>query len=369
MSVEVVSLLLRTGASVAEVEDVLGRAAANGQSLARSLDESTGSLRARFDRELTRMETPSIELVRPELEQLALLPAGLAERLGVVPVRRDPRSGRVDVAVLDPLDRHVSSELEFHLGAKVRVLRAEPEALQAALTGKVSPRSPSGPPLPLVRKMGSGALSPQLSESSTPEDEPVLSLSRRPRPTITSAPTVEPGAALRPTTASEPEPAKPAEPALPLEEVQATFERTRTPDDVVAALLLGLAPARAVVLAVRSKAYVGRAGSSELSQVAVRKIEIPTSAPSVVQTATRSGFYLGALPHTPAHAGLRELFGESDDDRYVATVSVSGHASLVIALDPSALGGSMDATKRVDELASLAGKSLERILIHRKRGG
>lgn len=368
MSVEVVSLLLRAGASVPEVEDALGRAAGTGQALARTLDEGSTSLRARFERELMRMETPSIELVRPELEQLALLPAGLAERLGAVPVRRDPRSGRVDVAVVDPLDRHVSSELEFHLGAKVRVLRAEPEALRAALAGTAAARSPSGPPLPLVRKTGSGVLSPERSDGTAPEDEPVLNLSRRPKTTITSAPTVEPGAEPRPVPAPEPGPAPVLEPALPLAEVEATFARTRTPDDVVAALLLGLAPARAIVLAVRSKAYVGRAGSSELSQVAVRKIEIPTSSPSVVQTATRSGFYLGALPHTPAHSGLRELFGEADDDRYVATVSASGHPSLVIALDPSALGGSMDATKRVDELAILAGKSLERILLSRKRG-
>jgi len=365
VSVEVVSLLLRAGVSVAEVEEALGRAVGAGQSLARSLDQGSPNLRARFERELARMETPSIELVRPELEQLALLPPGLSDRLGAVPVRRDPRSGRVDVAVLDPLDRHVSSELEFHLDAKVRVLRAEPEVLQAALAARTAPGSPSGPPLPLVRKVTSGELAPQLSDVPRSDDEPVLSLSRA-KSSVTSLPTVEPRGTAQPPLA---EPSRASEPSLPLDEVQATFGRTRTPDDVVAALLLGLSPARAVVLAVRSKAYVGRAGSSELSQVAVRKIEIPTSAPSVVQTAARSGFYLGALPHTPSHAALRELFGETDDDRYVATVTVSGHPSLVIALDPTALGGSMDATKRVDELAALAGKSLERILLQRKRGG
>jgi hypothetical protein len=357
VSVEVVSLLLRAGASEAEVEELLGRAVGSGQSVARTLEEAAASLRARFDRELTRMETPSIELVRPEVEQLALLPAGLSERLGAVPVRRDPRSGRVDVAVLDPLDRHVSSELEFHLGAKVRVLRAEPEVLQAALASTGSPRSPSGPPLPLVRKVTSSELTAQRSAAPSAEDEPVLILSRPKSSsgvTATVAPTAEPGPA--------------AVPALPLEQVEATFERTRTPDDVVAALLLGLAPARAVVLAVRSKAYVGRAGSPDLSQVAVRKLEIATSSASVVQTATRSGFYLGVLPHTPAHAGLRDLFGGSDDDMYVASVTVSGHPSLVIVGDPAALGGSLDATKRVDELAILAGKSLERILVSRKRG-
>jgi len=161
----------------------------------------------------------------------------------------------------------------------------------------------------------------------------------------------------------------PAEPLLPLEEVRATFDRTRTPDDVVAALLLGLAPARAVVLAVRSNAYVGRAGSPELSQVAVRQVTISASQPSVVQTATRAGFYLGVLPHTPAHAELRALFGGTEEEMYVTTVTASGHPSLVTVCDPSALGGSLDATRRADALAVQAGAALERILLSRKRGG
>jgi hypothetical protein len=377
VSVEVVRLLLRVGASEAEVEDALSRALGAGQSVARALAEGTEGLKARFDRELARIEAPSIEMVRPEAEQLALLPPGLADRLGVVPVRRDARTGRVDVAVLDPIDPHVSAELEFHLGSKVRLLRAEPEALQTALSTGGAPRTPSGPPLPLVRKVVTGELSRVSVAAGAPEvtrpsdvplgpdevqpaepprpSEPVLSLSR---PKVAPAP------------AAAPEPAPTGhEPLLPLEEVRATFDRTRTPDDVVAALLLGLAPAQGVVLAVRSNAYVGRAGSPELSQVAVRQIQIPTSQPSVVQTATRAGFYLGALPHTPPHAALRALFGGTEQEMYVVAVTASGHPSLVVLCDPAALGGSLDATRRADTLASQAGAALERILLSRKRGG
>jgi hypothetical protein len=385
VSVEVVRLLLRVGASEAEVEDALSRALGAGQSVARALAESTEGLKARFDRELARMEAPSIEMVRPEAEQLALLPPGLADRLGVVPVRRDARTGRVDVAVLDPIDPHLASELEFHLGSKVRLLRAEPEVLQTALSGAGTPRTPSGPPLPLVRKVGTGELSrPSLSArapeptraadrplgpdevepaDAPPPSEPVLSLSR-PKPSVGSpaTPRPAPAPALEATSA-------PHEPLLPLEEVRATFDRTRTPDDVVAALLLGLAPAQAVVLAVRSNAYVGRAGSPELSQVAVRQIQIPTSQPSVVQTATRAGFYLGALPHTPPHDALRSLFGGTEAEMYVVAVTASGHPSLVVLCEPTALGGSLDATRRCDNLASQAGAALERILLSRKRGG
>lgn len=385
MSVEVVSLLLRVGASEAEVEDALSRALGAGQSVARALADSTEGLKARFDRELARMEAPSIEMVRPEAEQLALLPPGLADRLGVVPVRRDVRTGRVDVAVLDPIDPHVAAELEFHLGSKVRLLRAEPEVLQTALSSAGMPRTPSGPPLPLVRKVMTGELS-RSSVSARPSEEmrisdvplgpdevqpadapppsePVLSLSR-PKPAAAAAPEAAPVAAAAPLAGPGTH-----EPLLPLEEVRATFDRTRTPDDVVAALLLGLAPAPAVVLAVRSNAYVGRAGSPELSQVAVRQIQIPTSQPSVVQTAARAGFYLGALPHTPPHDALRSLFGGTEEEMYVAAVSASGHPSLVLLCDPTALGGSLDATRRADTLASQAGAALERILLNRKRGG
>ena len=359
MSVEVVRLLLRAGAAEAEVEDALGRAVGAGQSLARALGEGGPGLEERLARELARVEVPSLEMVRPELEQLALLPPGLAERLGAVPVRKDARTGRIDVATLDPLDGHVVAELEFHLGAKVRVLRAAPGALRAALSGSVPARTPSGPPLPLVRRAVTGDLrapslgaaprptEPPMPEEAPPPSEPVLSLSR---------PKIPAAVAALPL-------------AVPLELARSAFEKTRTPDEIVEGLIFGLAPARTVVLAVRSGSYVGRAGSAGFEREVVRKIEILNSSPSVVQTATRSGFYLGALPHTPAHDGLRALFGESDDEIYVASVSASGHPTLVVACDPGGLGGSVDATRRVDVLAIAAGQALERILVSRKRGG
>jgi hypothetical protein len=352
VSVEVVRLLLRAGASEAEVEEALGRAVAAGQSLARALGDGQPELQRRLERELQRVELPSLEMVRPENEQLGLLPAGLAERLGVVPVNKDTRSGRVDVAALDPLDAHLASELEFHLGAKVRVLRAEAEVLKSALAITGTPRTPSGPPLPLVRRAVSSELkqppvAPAASEPPPSGGEPVLSLSR-PKSSLV-----------------EPAPG----PVFPLELAKSSFEEARAPDDVVAALITGLAPARTVVLAVRSSSFVGRAGSAAFERDVVRKVEVLNSSPSVLQTATRAGFYLGALPHTPAHDALRALFGANDDEVYVACVVASGHPSLVVVCDPSPLGGSSDATQRIDVLATAAGVALERILVSRKRGG
>jgi len=184
----------------------------------------------------------------------------------------------------------------------------------------------------------------------------VLSLAR---------PKMPPGDAPPPAAA----PPEPPPPAVPLELARSAFEKTRTPDEVVDGLIFGLTPARTLVLAVRSGSYVGRAGSAGFERDVVRKIELLNSSPSVVQTATRAGFYLGALPHTPAHDPLRALFGENDDEIYVAAVVASGHPTLVVACDPAGLGGSVDATRRVDALAIAAGQALERILVSRKRGG
>jgi hypothetical protein len=334
VSVEVVRLLLRAGASEPEVEDALGRAVALGQTLAKWVSDAEPELEQRLERELERVEVPSLELVRAETEQLALLPPELAERLGVVPVRKDARSGRVDVAALDPLDAHVVTELEFHLGAKVRVLRADPAAITAALGGTTPPRSPSAPPIPLVRKV-------------VPDDEPVLQLARPKAPRAA----VPPG------------------PLLPLGLAKAAFEQARTPDEVVTALVEGLAPARTLVLAVRATSYVGRGGSAAFEREAVRRVQIVNSSPSVVQTAASAGFYLGVLPHTPPHAELRAFFGESDDEVYVVSVSASGHPTLVVVCEPSALGASLESTRRIDALAAVAGQALERIVLRRKRGG
>src|SRR5688500_15576251 len=108
---------------------MLAHAFARGTSLGRYLSEQGSPLACALERELARADLPSIELVRPLATQVSLLPPGLCQRLGVVPVHRDPRSGRVDVAVLDPLDPHLLAELEFHLDAPVRLLRARQEAL------------------------------------------------------------------------------------------------------------------------------------------------------------------------------------------------------------------------------------------------
>ncbi len=379
MSVEIVRLLLGAGVSEPELERSLAEAHSRGKSLVKLLADTRPELYEPLDRELTRREVPSIEIVRTAHEHVARLPASLCERLAAVPVRQDPRTGRIDVAALDPLDPHLVSELEFHLGAKVRVLRARPDLLETALPGATL-RNPSGPPLPLVRKPpspeyrpGPGLVEddPATERSDSPsefeEAEPVLSLGR-PK---SSAATPALHAARRPLGSEhEPKPAAKlaAVPAEPIEAVLADLERVVSPDVAVSLLLRGMAPAPTLVLAARAGGYEGRAASLSMPLDAARKIRFEAGAPSVVETALRAGFYLGALPMTPEHAQLRTLFGSSGDGEvYVVPVQTSGRPSLVLISEIGALGGSVEATQRADELAYVAGEALTRILISKKR--
>jgi len=162
-------MLLRAGVDASDVERALAVAVERRTTLSRLLVDERSGLVVFLERELARGDFPSIEMIRPERSLIERLPPGLCIRLGAVPVHRDTRSGRVDVAVLEPFDPHLRTELEFHLEAPVRLLHAPDETLVAALRELGEPTSPSGPPMPLVRKA---------PEGRDDGDEPVLSLSR-----------------------------------------------------------------------------------------------------------------------------------------------------------------------------------------------
>lgn len=78
-------------------------------------------------------ETDPLPVVVPRMDLLNPLPTGLCHRLAALPVRLDD-TGTVDVAVLDPRDRFVADEMSFHLGKKVRLVRAAYPAMREALT-------------------------------------------------------------------------------------------------------------------------------------------------------------------------------------------------------------------------------------------
>lgn len=373
MSAETVCVLLRSGVPEGEIERVVALAVQQGTSLGRYLAEQGSPLSGTLDRELSRGDFPTVELVRPLSSHIDLLPPGFCQRLSVVPIHHDARSGRVDVAVLDPLDQHLVTELEFHLEAPVRLLRAREEPLLRALATLRQGGAPSGPPLPLIR------IAPQPEAAG---DEPVLSLSRpkaekkQTEPLAITA--TAPGPVSVPpapeTKSFEPD-ARPAPAPLdakpePVEDIVSATERADAPEELVALLLRGMAPAPSVVLAVRAGTYSGRAASPGLPAELAQKIRLMAGHASVVETAVRTGLYLGALPHTPAHETLRELFGGSGEaEVYVVPVLASGHPTLVLVSQIEKLGPSVEATGRADQLARAVGTALERIVLSKKRGG
>ena len=123
--------------SDAVAPDALGQAlllsATRGVGLVRAI-QALGTLDPqRLEQHLEKGEAPVLRHVAPILELAERLPPGLCERLQVVPVRQDARTGTVDVAVVDARDPHGAEEVAFWLGAPVRTVRTSPAAMEAAL--------------------------------------------------------------------------------------------------------------------------------------------------------------------------------------------------------------------------------------------
>ncbi|HYJ09991.1 MAG TPA: hypothetical protein VEX18_13305, partial [Polyangiaceae bacterium] len=97
------------------------------------------------------------------------------------------------------------------------------------------------------------------------------------------------------------------------------------------------------------------------------EISLLSHQPSVLETAVKSGFYLGPIPNTPNHRELRDaLPPDSVNEVYVTVVTVSDRPSLVWLT--AGFEQSLDLTRRADEIALVAGRALARILRDRKRG-
>jgi hypothetical protein len=89
--------------------------------------------------------------------------------------------------------------------------------------------------------------------------------------------------------------------------------------------------------------------------------------PSVLETAVKSGFYLGPIPNTPNHRELRDaLPPDAANEVYVTVITVSDRPSLVWLI--AGFEQSLDLTRRADEIALATGRALARILRERKRG-
>ena len=392
MSAELARRLIHSGALPAQVEAALFDAVNRGVSLTQAVNELYPELVELLERALDRSDFPAIHTVRPLPDLVRALPVGMCERLLSLPVHRDPRSDRVDVASVDALDGHVANEFAFHLRVPIRVLRAPFAEVVAALEGlhaagiflpglskiiagrssektksidpptTAPPELRSDPALPLVRKSlaptaawvadapAFSIIEPAPAEPDEALNEPVLSLGRP-----------------KPFAPAEFEPVGPPW-TLEFEVAVQALDAADTPERVVSGLCEGLSPVRALVFAVRGSSFDVRGGSPGMGTPAeLRTISVPAASGSLLDTATRVGFYLG--PFVPITA-LSSLDGKwsapPGSDCYARAVNVSERPSLVVLM--SGFSESTEATRRADVLSRAAGSALTRIVRMRKQG-
>lgn len=334
-----------------------------------------------LDELLSQSPAPSVRSVTPLSSLLDKLPDGLCARLLAVPIRIEPGTGQVDVAAVDPFDPHIEAEIGFHLGTKVRLVRASLSLVEGALRralvlpddevqASLSPRSlaptaqtrgsmaPPGPTLTAPRPPSIPDIdllqdADLLGEDPAYDDdeEPVLMLSQ-----LKSSPNPLP----------TPVPQSPR--ALDVGTVAAMLRRAGSRDEVMDALLGGLrAVARRVgVLAVRKREVQGFRCNDELAAAReFREIVVALEGPSVFATALATGCYVGPVPFTPAHASLVRAIHGASGDVAVLPISVSGKPALLVFLDE--IGDVMIATRRAEDLGRLAGEALARLLAEGKK--
>jgi hypothetical protein len=127
------SLLLADAVTPTALAEALFLSATRGTSLVRTLLAARAIDTLRLEQMLERGEAPYMRHIAPVGALVELLPPGLCDRLLAMPVRRDPRTGTVDVAVVDARDPHPAEEIGYWLKAPVRVVRTSIASMESAL--------------------------------------------------------------------------------------------------------------------------------------------------------------------------------------------------------------------------------------------
>lgn len=399
MSVELGRRLLASGAvGQAEVQAALLRHLSNGTPFIRSLLELGHVSETGLEDELARSNVPVLKTVVPLPALVDELPKELCRALLAVPVRRDPRTGLVDVAVVDPYDAHIAEEFTHHLKSEVRLLRASLLAVDQALARiakgeysstvilrkSVPPGRPpsvrppsvrpggSGPPIPLVRRAVKGAavevlgvrdIVEQMEGDGTLTDahgEPIMHLRTAKVPRAPSLPSFEEG------NEKTRGPFSPRAPVAPFADIQGVLEAMDTAasrDEVIDCLIVGMSTVarRVGVFAVKKSGFRGVACNAELGDSdAFRGIEISGETPTVVGIAVKNGSYLGPMPETAPHESLRRFMKDPSNEVSAVLVRVAGRPAVVLFADE--LGDTMIATRRAEELGREAGQAFSRII-------
>lgn len=357
---------------------------------------------------LDRGDAPYMRHVAPVMSLVHRLPPGLCERLLALPVRRDARTGTVDVALVDARDSHPVEEIAYWLKVPVRMVRTSLASMEAALKRIGDPedegvRSLAPPiwlsapeatedsatsssvdmPIPLTRRSSPRLPNSELGcaavEKGSPDavPDPVLDLKRR-KSSMPSLPNPAPSGPgldgpLSSPAATARGPFSPGAPTQPFEDVEPILAEIRNAsnrDRVLDLIVAGVRTVarRVAVLGVRHNTLVGWTCSRELgSRAALRGVQLPMSARTVLHEAIdRPAARLVRIPKDAAHAPFIAVMSTPPmGEVALAGIHVEGKPVLVVLADE--LGDVLVVTKRMDDLAAAAGESLARLLRERRK--
>ncbi len=379
------ALLLADAVTPQAMSRALSAAVQDDVSLVRALLSTDAVDPARLEDELARV-APDAPVQRhpvPALDLVARLPARLCEALMAIPLRRDPQTGTVDVAVADALDPHAADEIGFHLGAPVRVVRAPLSALEEGLARLRQPR-PEAPavaldasapgaeslvserPLPLVTRSAEPALahdipiplsrripSPRAPAPDEADDEPVVELRRSKSPKSMLAVQVEPATPA----------AREGAPGFAAHQALGDMTRAEARDPLMRLVLRaveGAAP-KAALFAARKDAFVGWMCTPAFGDPdALEDLRVDVRVPSVFATTAAAGAYVGPLLRNGPHASLFAFVRSADPEVLAVSIKAAGRpAVIVFAYD---VPDSREAMAVMVEAARVAGEALERIV-------
>jgi Type II secretion system (T2SS), protein E, N-terminal domain len=422
------SLLLADAVTPQALAQALLVSATRGTSLVRALLATRAMDAERLAQQLEQGDAPTMRHVAPVMTLVHHLPPGLCERLLALPVRRDPRTGTIDVAVVDARDPHPVEEIGHWLRAPVRMVRTSLASMEAALR-RIHEKPEHGvrtlaapiwvpavaePPQDMTRTPAYGSPAMLLDESelkddlddSSPTDvgdfpvepevpfsltrrslapvsivelgppaierdahsegEPVLDLRRR-------KPSVPPHPPSVPPQAPSGPPLAPNAPRHPFPDVLPILEAIRDSNDRDTILELLVAGARTAarkvaVLAVKREAVVGWTCSPELGdRSALRQARVSVNMSDMLAGALQSDVArLVRIPKDAAHAPLLSAMSAAPRGEVaLAAVKVDGKAIALLLADE--IGDTLVATRRMEELARVAGDALGRLLRVKRR--
>jgi hypothetical protein len=420
------SLLLADAVTPEALAEALLVSATRGTSLVRALLAIRAIDPGRLEQQLERGDAPTMRHVAPVMALVQHLPPGLCERLLALPVRRDPRTGTIDVAVVDARDPHPVEEIAHWLKAPVRMVRtsltsmdaalrrihARPEVGVRSLAAPIWVPSATEPPQDLSKTPAYG--SPIVDESQLDDfddmsptevgDFPVtdpnipFALTRKSLPSISivelGEPAIEreaqtdpildlrrrkPGGGPPSVPDGLPAPASsapaiaPNAPSPPFGDIAAILEAIRDANDRDSILELIVAGTRTVarrvaVLAVKRDSLVGWTCSPELADRSIfRAARVAVALSAVFSDALAAeSARLARIPKDAAHAPLLAVM-KAPPSGEVALVSVRVEGKPVAVLIADELGDTRIATGRMQDLADTAGEALARLLRERRK--